>query len=127
MARLKTTNDIFNAIAEPKRRALVEVLADGEKTVGELAAHTKWRQPSISKHLAVLREVGLVSERQEGRCRIYSVQPAALRPLHEWMHQFEQYWGGTLAQLDDYLEGLTKPITQKETSRMETGSDDRKS
>ena len=106
MARLKTTNDVFNAIAEPKRRELIEALAGHEMTVGELAKLTHWRQPSVSKHLAVLRQVGLVCERQEGRCRIYSIQPEALRPIHEWMYQFEKYWGGALDQLENYLENI---------------------
>ncbi len=103
MARAKTTHDIFNAIAEPKRRTLIEILATSEMSVNQLAAQTSWNQPSVSKHLAVLREVGIVTERQEGRCRIYQIQPEKLRPIQEWVHKFEQYWGGTLDQLDTYL------------------------
>ena len=106
MARTKTTYDTFNAIAEPKRRALIEQLAEEERTVGELVDLMQWNQPMVSKHLSVLKEVGLVKERKEGRCRIYQFNPAPLKPIHEWVHQFEKFWGGTLDQLEDYLNTI---------------------
>lgn len=106
MARPNLTQDAFAAIAEPKRRVLIEQLAGTEMSVGELAAATQWRQPTVSKHLAVLREAGIVTDRAEGRCRIYRIMPQRLRPIQEWLHQFEAYWGGTLDQLDTYLETL---------------------
>ncbi|MEO1659078.1 MAG: metalloregulator ArsR/SmtB family transcription factor [Pseudomonadota bacterium] len=113
MARLKTTNDVFNAIAEPKRRALIEIIAGREMAVGDLVEETKWPQPAVSKHLAVLREVGLVTERREGRCRIYTIQPDKLRPIHEWIHQFEKYWGGALEQLETYLDSIQDKEDQR--------------
>ena len=103
MARTKTTYDVFSAIGEPKRRALIEQLAVQEMTVNELVDAMQWPQPMVSKHLSVLKEVRIVSERKEGRSRIYTIQAEELRPIQEWMHQFEKYWGGTLNQLDNYL------------------------
>ncbi len=106
MARTATTYDVFSAIGEPKRRMLIEKLVLEEMTVNDLVRETSWPQPMVSKHLGVLREVGLVRERREGRCRIYRIQPTELRPIQEWIHQFEKYWGNTLDQLDDYLKEL---------------------
>lgn len=106
MARTKTTHDVFSAIGEPKRRVLIEQLVTEARTVNQLVDELKWTQPMVSKHLSVLREVGIVRERKEGRCRFYHIQPERLRPIQEWMHQFEKYWGGTLDQLDRYIEEL---------------------
>jgi DNA-binding transcriptional ArsR family regulator len=103
MARTKTTYDAFSAIGEPKRRALIELLVVKPMTVNELVEVMKWPQPVVSKHLSVLKEVRIVSERREGRSRIYQIQPEELRPIQEWMHQFDKFWGGTLDQLDNYL------------------------
>ena len=103
MARTKTTYDVFSAIGEPKRRAIIERLVIEEMTVNQLVEATNWRQPTVSKHLGVLKEVGIVTERKVGRCRIYRIQPEELRPIQEWMHQFEKYWGGAMDQLDNYL------------------------
>lgn len=103
MSRVKTTYDVFSAIGEPKRRVLIEKLALKEMTVNELAEAVQWPQPTVSKHLSVLKEVRIVSERKEGRYRFYSIQPEELRPIQEWMHQFEKYWGSTMDQLDVYL------------------------
>ncbi|MEL7487714.1 MAG: metalloregulator ArsR/SmtB family transcription factor [Pseudomonadota bacterium] len=112
MARAKTTDDVFNAIAEPKRRLLIETLAGAEMTVGALADATDTPQPSVSKHLAVLREVGVVTERQEGRCRIYRIRPERLRPVQDWICQFERYWGGAMDQLEAYLETVQEKECQ---------------
>ncbi len=106
MARTKTTHDVFSAIGEPKRRALIEQLVVKSMSVNELADAMQWPQPMVSKHLGVLREVSLVVEKKVGRFRLYSVCTDELRPIQEWMHQFEKYWGGTLDQLDSYLTGI---------------------
>ncbi|SMF04045.1 transcriptional regulator, ArsR family [Alteromonadaceae bacterium Bs31] len=106
MSRVKTTYDVFSAIGDPKRRVLIEHLALKEMTVNELVTAVKWSQPTVSKHLSVLKKVGVVSEVKEGRYRRYRVQPEELRPIQEWMHQFEKYWGNTLDQLDSYLNQI---------------------
>ncbi len=103
MARASTTNDVFNAIGEPKRRAILEQLVVQQMTVGELVDAMEWPQPTVSKHLKVLREVNLVAETRVGRFHYYRVKPDELRPVQEWIHQFEKYWGGALEQLDSYL------------------------
>ena len=103
MARLKTTHDVFSAIGEPRRRILIEQLVLKEMSVNELVDKVQWPQPVVSKHLSVLRQVRIVSERKQGRFRLYRVQPKEFRPIQEWMHQFEKYWGNSLDQLDDYL------------------------
>ena len=117
MPRLKTTHDVFSAIGEPKRRVLVEQLVLKEMTVNELVDIVKWSQPTVSKHLSVLKKVKIVSERKEGRFRYYRVQPEELRPIQEWMHQFEKYWGGAMDQLDNYLN----QIQVKGGRRLESG------
>ena len=106
MPRLKTTYDVFSAIGEPKRRQVIEQLVRKEMTVNELSQVFEWPQPTVSKHLGVLKEVCLVSERRMGRYRFYKVEPDKLKPIQEWMHQFEKYWGGALDQLDDYLTNI---------------------
>lgn len=106
MSRLKTTHDVFSAIGEPKRRELIEQLILKEMTVNELADMFEWTQPMVSKHLNVLKKVNIVTERKDGRFRYYRVQPEELRPIHEWMHQFEKYWGSTMDQLDNYLNQI---------------------
>ena len=106
MPRLKTTYDVFSAIGEPKRRQLIEQLVLKEMTVNELSHEFNWAQPMVSKHLGVLKAVRLVSERKEGRHRFYKVTPQELRPIQEWMHQFEKYWGGALDQLDNYINNI---------------------
>lgn len=106
MARVKTTHDVFSAIGEPKRRLLVEQLVLESLTVNQLVDKLAWSQPTVSKHLNVLKQVGLVSERRQGRYRIYQVEVEELRPIQEWMHQFEKFWGGHLEQLDDYLNSF---------------------
>lgn len=114
MARTKTTHDIFSAIGEPKRRALIERLVIEEMTVTELVDAMQWPQSMVSKHLSVLKEVNIVAERKAGRYRYYRIQPSELRPIQEWIHQFEQYWGGTLDQLDNYLATIQMKGTDDE-------------
>jgi DNA-binding transcriptional ArsR family regulator len=106
MSSLKTTHDVFSAIGEPKRRILIEQLVLREMTVNELVETVDWPQPTVSKHLGVLRKVKIVSERKEGRFRYYRIQPEELRPVQEWLHQFEKFWGGTMDQLDVYLKQI---------------------
>jgi DNA-binding transcriptional ArsR family regulator len=106
MARTKTTYDVFSAIGEPKRRALIECLVVQPMTVNELVEVMRWPQPMVSKHLSVLKEVNLVTEQKEGRCRVYRIQPTELRPIQEWMHLFDKYWGNTMDQLETYLNKI---------------------
>ena len=89
MTRLKTTSDVFSAIREPKRRQLIEQLLIRELTVNELVQAVEWSQPTVSKHLGVLRKVNIVTERKEGKFRYYRVRPDELRPIQTWLHQFE--------------------------------------
>ena len=113
MPRLKTTYDVFSAIGEPKRRQILDQLVKKEMTVNELSHVFEWPQPMVSKHLGVLKEVCLVSERRMGWYRFYKVEPDKLKPIQEWMHQFEKYWGGALDQLDDYLTNIQKEGKRK--------------
>ena len=108
MARTPTTHDPFNAVAEPKRRQVLEVLGVRELSVNELAEKLGWTQPMVSKHLGVLKQVGLVSERPVGRQRMYRVNAAQLRPIYEWVAPFERYWSESFDRLDEVLEQLKK-------------------
>ena len=106
MARTATTTDAFNAVAEAGRRQLLEALGDGEATVGELVDRLGFSQPQVSKHLAVLRAVDLVSVRVDGRHRWYRVNGPALKPVHDWVRAFEHTWNARLDRLDDLLAEL---------------------
>jgi DNA-binding transcriptional ArsR family regulator len=106
MARTPTTSDAFNAVAEASRRDLLDALGTGEATVGELVDRLGLTQPQVSKHLAVLREVGLVLVRAEGRHRWYRVNGPALKPIHDWVRAFERSWNIRLDRLDDLLTEL---------------------
>jgi DNA-binding transcriptional ArsR family regulator len=106
MARTPTTYDSFNAIAEPKRRQVLEVLIEGELPVNDLVNRLGWKQPTVSKHLGVLKEVGLVSMRKHGRQRVYKLEGEQLKPLHDWLTKFEQLWGERFDRLDGYLQDL---------------------
>lgn len=108
MARLPTTADVFNAIAEPQRRAILELLAQGELSVNEIAEALDLRQPQVSKHLRVLREVELVSVRGEGKQHLYSLQGQGLKPIHDWVRNFEHMWNERFDRLDAYLRELQK-------------------
>ncbi len=108
MARTRTTYDAFNAIAEPKRRALIETLAIQELSVNEIVKIMRWNQPMVSKHLGVLKQVGLVSERKDGRYRVYKVNAAELKPIHDWVAQFDQLWVNRLDHLEDYLDKIQR-------------------
>ena len=106
MARTPTTYDPFNAVAEPKRRQVLEVLGTQELSVNELVAQLGWNQPMVSKHLGVLKEVGLVTERRAGRQRLYRVNAERLKPIYDWVAPFERYWSESYDRLDDVLETL---------------------
>src|SRR5713226_2083030 len=100
MARAATTSDVFNAIAEPQRREILMLLRAGERPVTELAHELGMSQPGASKHLRVLREVGLVKVRGAGKQRLYGLEASRLRPVHEWAGGFEQFWNESFARLD---------------------------
>jgi DNA-binding transcriptional ArsR family regulator len=106
MARVATTADAFNAVAEPRRRQILDVLAGGERPVNDLVATLGVAQPLVSKHLRVLREVGLVDVRDEGRQRIYRLNGRSLKPIHDWVKNYEQAWSERFDQLDVVLEEL---------------------
>src|ERR671938_74857 len=106
MARTATTTDAFNAVADASRRQLLDALGTGEATVGDLVDRLGLTQPQVSKHLAVLRAVGLVSVRADGRHRWYRVNGPALQPIHDWVRTFERTWNARLDRLDDLLAEL---------------------
>lgn len=106
MARAATTTDPFNAVAEPRRRQILDVLAGGERPVNDLVAELGLAQPQVSKHLRVLREVGVVDVREDGRQRLYRVNGPALRPIHEWVKGYERLWSERFERLDAVLEEL---------------------
>ena len=106
MARLATTSDVFNAIAEPQRRAILSLLAQGERSVNELVEALGLKQPQVSKHLRVLRKVGLVSVRSEGPQHFYKIKADGLRQVHEWVKTFEQLWNERFDRLAEYLQEL---------------------
>lgn len=118
MARAATTADAFNAVAEPRRRQILDVLAGGERPVNDLVALLGLAQPQVSKHLRVLREVGLVSARDEGRRRVYRLNGASLRPIHDWVKNYERAWNERFEALDEVLEDL------KEKEEGDDGSDE---
>ena len=99
MARAATTSDAFNAIADARRRQILAFLADRERAVSDIVEALDIEQPSVSKHLRVLREVGLVRMRPEGRQKFYQTNAAAIRPLHEWTGEFERLWRQTLSRV----------------------------
>lgn len=114
MPRTTNTYDTFTAIAEPKRRELIEKLAGDELSVGQLVGITRWNQPMVSKHLGVLKEAGLVSEKRVGRQRFYRVNVDNLKPVQIWVRQFEKHWNKQFDQLDDYLNELQHKERSKE-------------
>jgi len=105
MARASTTSDPFNAIAEPRRRHILEFLAGEERSVNDIADALELAQPSVSKHLKVLRDVGLVDVRKEGQRTMYRTNPAPLRTIHDWSGMFAQYWRGQLRRIKAHAEG----------------------
>ena len=108
MARAATTADAFNAVAEPRRRQILDALARGERPVNELVVEVGLAQPQVSKHLRVLREVGAVQVRSDGRRRLYRLNGRALKPIHDWVKEYERMWSERFEQLDVVLEELKK-------------------
>jgi DNA-binding transcriptional ArsR family regulator len=115
MARAATTADAFNAVAEPRRRQILDILAGGERPVNDLVRLLGLAQPQVSKHLRVLREVGAVDVREEGRQRLYSLNGQALKPIHDWVKGYERIWAERFDALDLVLDEL---------ERKEDGDDD---
>ncbi|MEW6086622.1 MAG: metalloregulator ArsR/SmtB family transcription factor [Chloroflexota bacterium] len=112
MARTPTTHDAFNAVAEPKRRQLIQALGAQELSVNEIVELLNWNQPSVSKHLGVLKQVGLVEERRVGRQRLYRVNAERLKPIFDWVTPFEKYWNESFERLDMVLEEMKKGETK---------------
>src|ERR687891_1155782 len=106
MARAATTADAFNAVAEPRRRQILDLLAGGERPVNDLVGLLGLAQPQVSKHLRVLREVGVVAARDEGRQRLYRLNGHALKPIHDWVKAYERTWSERFQALDVVLEEL---------------------
>ena len=106
MARAATTTDAFNAVAEPRRRQILDLLADGERPVNELVELLGLAQPQVSKHLRVLREVGAVEVREEGRQRLYRLNGQALKPIHDWVKNYERLWSERFELMDVVLDEL---------------------
>ena len=107
MARAATTADAFNAVAEPRRRQILDALTGGEVPVNGIVALLGLGQPQVSKHLRVLREVGAVEVRSEGRQRLYRLNGEALKPIHDWVKEYERTWTQRFERLDEVLEELT--------------------
>ena len=117
MARAATTADAFNAVAEPRRRQILDVLAAGERPVNDIVALLDLTQPQVSKHLRVLREVGLVNARNEGRHRLYRLNGQPLKPIHDWVKTYERTWSERFESMDVVLEEL-------KTEEADNGSDE---
>ena len=111
MARAATTTDAFNAVAEPRRRQILDVLARGERPVNEIVSVLGLAQPQVSKHLRVLREVGAVDVREAGRQRLYRLNGRALKPIHDWVQSYERSWSERFDQLDVVLDDLKRDET----------------
>ena len=121
MARAATTSDAFNAVAEPRRREILLLLADREHSVNEIVTILRVDQPSVSKHLRVLRDTGLVRMRCNGRQKLYRTNAEGIRPLHEWASEFERYWTHQLSRVKERAEkraaartNSSNPITPNE-------------
>lgn len=106
VARAATTADTFNAVAEPRRRQILDVLMAGERSVGDLVDVLGLAQPQVSKHLRVLREVGAVDVRGDGRQRLYRLNGPALKPIHDWVKRYERTWAERFDLMDEVLEEL---------------------
>ena len=118
MARAATTADAFNAVAEPRRRQILDALAGGERPVNDLVGLLDLAQPQVSKHLRVLREVGAVDVREQGRQRLYRLNGHALKPIHDWVKNYERSWSERFGELDVVLEEL------KDKEQGDDGSDE---
>lgn len=108
MARAATTTDAFNAVAEPRRREILDLLAQGERPVNDVVRELGLGQPQVSKHLRVLREVGLVEVRENGRQRLYRLDGRPLKSIHEWVRNYERAWNERFDRLDAVLDELKR-------------------
>lgn len=106
MARTPTTHDPFHAVAEPRRRLVLETLASGERSVNDIVKKLGWPQPMVSKHLGILKKVGLVTERRVGRQRLYRVNDEQLKPIHDWINSFERLRTESFDRLDEVLQAI---------------------
>ena len=122
MARAATTSDVFNAVAEPRRREILTLLVVKELPVGAIVTALRLDQPSVSKHLRVLRDVGLVNVRRNGRHKFYSTNAPALRPVHEWAETFERYWKNQLSRIKERAETNMKRIRETDQNSPEEKS-----
>src|ERR671923_2079349 len=122
MARAATTTDAFNAVAEPRRRQILDALAGGERPVNELVRLLGLAQPQVSKHLRVLREVGVVDVRNEGRQRLYRLNGRALKPIHDWVKTYERSWSERFDRLDVVLEELKQKGGKEMTAMATSGT-----
>src|ERR1700730_15808368 len=128
MARAATTSDVFTAVAEPRRREILNYLAIQERPGGDIVAAIRLKQPSVSKHLRVLLDVGLVDVRRDGRRMLYRTNAEAIRPLHEWAGQFERFWRHQLNQVKERAEtkvsrGETNPNSRRNHDRSNGSKD----
>src|SRR5215470_9237278 len=119
MPRASTTSDAFNAVAEPRRRDILSFLAHDERSVGDIVDALALEQPSVSKHLRVLKDVGLVQVRRAGRHMLYRTNAEAIRPLHEWTETFERFWRHQLSRVKERAEAQAKPISDPERNEKE--------
>lgn len=118
MARAASNSDVFNAIAEPRRRDIIFALAGGEpRAVGDLGRALCLPQPTVSKHLAVLREVGIVSMAKRGRRRLYRLEPRELKPVHDWISHFEQHWARQADRIKERAERMAAAIADQESKK----------
>jgi DNA-binding transcriptional ArsR family regulator len=117
MARAATTADAFNAVAEPRRREILDALAQGERPVNDLVELLGLAQPHVSRHLRVLREVGAVDVRGDGRQRLYRLNPQALKPIHDWVAGYQHLWEERFELLEDVLEDLKDEEHRQDTSQ----------
>jgi DNA-binding transcriptional ArsR family regulator len=124
MARAATTSDVFNAVAEPRRREILIFLLDRERPVTDIVEQLHFDQPSVSKHLRVLRDVGLVRVRRNGRHQLYQTRADGIRPLHEWASTFERYWSHQLLRVKQRAEQMAKAGETK-SEKQQGGKHDR--
>src|SRR5215831_879417 len=117
VARAATTSDAFNAVAEPRRRQIIQLLADGERPVNDLVQLLGVAQPQVSKHLRILREVGAVEVRDEGRQRMYRLNGHALKPIHDWVRSYERTWSDRFEALDTVLDELKQEDAEEHEHR----------
>ena len=117
MARASTTSDAFNAVAEPRRRQVLDLLAGGGRSVNDLVASLGWPQPQVSKHLGVLRKAGLVNVRSAGRQRVYTLNARELQPIHDWIKTFERFWEHQLGRIKERAERQARGrVTRKQST-----------